>query len=329
MKSTLFLMTSLTFFAVSAASAAPDPIPVRIGAAGNSYPYNYACDAESKPNANGTQVCGIEVELFNRICADMNLQCTWVLHAWAAAPGKDPFRDPGGFLFDLINPAQGTDADADSSYPYDVAISSLGASPARRLEMLFTISYYWPKDALIGDVLHPVVKRKDFDKNGFPLDKPYFRDRKRKLNIANLPGDLYLHLTEAYPNPKHIEIFATTTYDQDLVLGKVDLAMAWSGIERKIRDITNGGGNLKFGIVSNLSSVVKDPLNGVVVASRISKSGRRLNELFNQGIIKSRMSGGGGGYHRQIFMKALNADLWPCQANPYVHGDPKCKNIPY
>ena len=102
----------------------------------------------------------------------MNLTCTWVVHPWAGSAGSDPMKDPGGLLYDLLNPANGAAADSDASYPYDVAISSLGASPARRLQMLFTMSYYEPRDVLIGDVVHPLVKKGNFDKDGFPFDKP-------------------------------------------------------------------------------------------------------------------------------------------------------------
>ncbi|MGE0631658.1 MAG: substrate-binding periplasmic protein [Pseudobdellovibrionaceae bacterium] len=306
------------------------PVLVRIGTAGISYPYNYPCDANTKSGPKETRVCGIEVDFFNRICSDMNLQCTWILHPLAGSPTSDPMRDPGGLLYDLLKPENGASADSDASYPYDVVISSIGASPARRLKMLFSLAYYEPRDVLIGNVVQPLIKKEDLDGEGFPHDKPYFSDSSRKLRIGTLPGDLYLHLTEAYPKtPKHIELIRTLNYDQDLVAGKIDLAMAWTGIEKKIRDVTNGGGNTQFGVVSILNSGVSDPLNGVVVASRISESGRKLNDLFNRGIMKSRSSGGNGGYHREIFMKALNADLWPCRRNPYVEGDPKCGNIPH
>lgn len=326
MKSVLALLSFISFPVL--AQTLENPISVRIGTAGSSYPYNYVCDANSKPDSKGTRVCGIEVDLFNRICADMKLECTWVIHPWAGSPTSDPLKDPGGLLYDLLNPTLGGPADSDASYPYDVAISSLGASPARRLQMLFTMAYYEPRDVLIGNVVDRLVQSADLDQAGFPHDKSYFSDPQRKLRIGTLPGDLFLHLTEAYSNPEHVELIPTTNYDLDLVVGKIDLAMAWTGIEKKIRDTTNGGGNTQFDVVSILTSGVSDPLNGVVVASRISKSGRRLNELFNQGILNSRSAGGNGGYHREIFMKALNADLWPCRRNPYIVGDPKCGNIP-
>ena len=311
---------------------------VLIGIAGNAYPYSYYCDANGKLDMAGSEFCGVEIKLMQRICADQSLECQWARHKFAKSPEPETKKvytplDQEGILFDLITPAACADsdcasADDDSRFPYDVVLGSIATSAARRPYVLFSVPYYTAPNILIGNKVDRLFAENEVDGNGFPPDRMYFSEApERKLKIGVLPGsDLYVQIRDAYPNAQHIEIIQTGTFAEDLVAGKIDLAMAWQGVEQKVRNVVSGGSHEQFGIVSVLKTVRVDSRNAVGLAFRPTAQGLSLAEIFNKGIIKSRA--GGGGYHRELFLQMMGADLWPCQSAPYLNGDPKCAETP-
>ena len=324
------LLLSLVAPIMWAEEVLPLVIPVRIATFANFYPYTYPC--ENDP----TQPCGIEIDLFTKICKDevfvtkrwdsdkklyvdvpTKLDCQWIMKGQSDwAPAGNPLQ-PGGLLYNLTHAGP-------NGFEFDAVINSLSTTTERRLELQYSIPYYTALHTFIGR--ESLAGKIEFDeKRKFPKDQQIDG---RKLRISAGLGFLKDELKRAYGEATNIEVVNTPTPEADLVAGKIDIFFAWNGLEKMIQDKFDGG-KKNFIILGQTDALSPDVRNAVGVATRQTPQGHLISELFSQGILKSRADRGTpGGYYLEIFKKYLGYDLWPCQSAPYVMNDPKCPHPP-
>jgi ABC-type amino acid transport substrate-binding protein len=173
---------------------------IKIATSADSYPYNFGV-ANGCQSPNG--VCGFDVDLFNRICAEVDLICEWKIN-------------PRNTIFDnLLSEAPGGD------FPYDAVAASAEATIERKREMLFSKSYFTALLIFVGKSGLDVR----FNKSGYPSS-----DAGQSLKIATWDGNLYEELLKAYGGitPRHIQLLKVDNPVRSLELGEVDLIFAFT-----------------------------------------------------------------------------------------------------
>jgi len=258
---------------------------VKIATSADAYPYTFG-PADGCTAASG--VCGFEVELFDAICKDMNLQCVWKTNDW-------------GTIFDnLLNKTNG-------DFAYDAIVASTEASPERRKLMNFSARYFTAWHLFAGRTNLQVT----MDTRGFPQDLA-----SQPLKIGTWEGFLHEELMAAYGNvaPTHLSLMTVDDPIAALKNGDVDLIFVYTGIETKL--IQDPQYSVKGPLIEVLNP---DPKGGVGAASRKSTSGKEISKAFSEGLVKVRKSG----EYQRISQKWLGRDIWDCQLGPKID-DPFC-----
>lgn len=260
-------------------SAEAMPPVIRIATSADTHPYNFG-PADGCRSPDG--VCGFEIDLFNAICAEMKVSCSWSTVAWAD-------------IFTNLNQASG-----EGNFSYDAIVASAEASAERRADMLFSARYYTAWHLFLGRRSLAVK----FDEKGFPLPGS------RPLRLGTWDGFLMDELRQAYPSlPAGIELKAVDSPLESLKKGEIDLAFVFTGTEvafLKDRDYA-----MKGRLIEVLNT---DPEAGIGAASRKSPAGEEIQRIFSEGLVRVRRKG----IYQKISQKWLGRDIWDRQLGPKV-----------
>lgn len=286
----LFLVPALLFTAACVSNIPAPEAPnrdvssqngvrtIRLATSADTFPYNFG---RAEGCRRGDGVCGFEIDLFEAICQEMGVRCTWQIQDW-------------GSIFDnLLRPRP------DGSFPYDAVVASAEASEDRRATMLFSARYYMAWHLFVG-------RRADrfrFDPRGFPVDEG------RPLRIGTWDGFLMNELRLAYPTPKNVRLVPVASPIDALKNGDIDLAFVFTGTEVGI--VKDPRFEMKGRLIEVLNT---DPQAGIGAASRRSAQGAEIQRIFSEGLVRIRKKG----LYQRISQFWLGRDIWDRQLGPKI-----------
>lgn len=188
---------------------------------------------------------GFEIDLGNELCRRANLDCSWVVQGW------------DGLIPGLM------------ARKYDAIISSMGVTPERERQVLFSIPYYNTPSVWI------TRRDRDIDIN----DRASLEGIKVGVQRGTIRDDF---VTQRYSDILDIRRYSSSQeVANDLISGRLDLSFEDYPLAKETFDFTSDSSEFK-----QLGESIKEPVSifgkGAAIAFR--HRDEELAETFNQAL---------------------------------------------